>query len=86
MDGDNCLCFINGAGLMNDHGAAVEDAAFLPCWMIPVVKEEAIETLTVADTVSLHSAGSITEQHNGSSHSPFPIGMIGTLHYSDQGC
>ena len=86
VDGDNCMCFINGAGLVNEHEAAVDDAAFLSCWMIPVAREEVVETLTVADTVSLHSAGSLTDQHNGSSSSPFPIGMIGTIHYSNPEC
>ena len=29
MDGDNCLCFVNGAELTNEREAAVEDAAFV---------------------------------------------------------
>ena len=34
-DGDNCLCFVNGNELTNDIDAAVEDAAFISCWMLP---------------------------------------------------
>ena len=81
VDGDNCFCSVNDAELSNDHEAAVEDAAFLSCWMIPV-REEAIETLTVADTISVHSAGSLAEQNNGSGNPPLQNGLIGTLHRS----
>ena len=70
VDGDNCFCSVNDAELSNDHEAAVEDAAFLSCWMIPVEREKAIETLTVADTISVHSAGPLAEQNNGSGNPP----------------
>ena len=47
IDGDNCLCFVNGAELTNLHEAAVEDAAFVSCWMIPITNNAAVETVTV---------------------------------------
>ena len=37
IDGENCLCFVNGAELRE---AAVEDAAFLACWMLPLVTND----------------------------------------------
>ena len=45
-DGENCLCFVNGIELANEIDAAVEDAAFIYCWMLP---------LGIADSASVPS-------------------------------
>ena len=54
-DGDNCLCYINGNGLTNDIDAAVEDAAFISCWMLPLTVAEEVEVVSIADSASVHS-------------------------------
>ena len=54
-DGENCLCFVNGVELGNEIDAAVEDAAFLFCWMLPLETNEAVELVSIADSPSVHS-------------------------------
>ena len=54
-DGENCLCFVNGIELSNELVAAVEDAAFLHCWMLPLVSSEAVELVSIEDSASVRS-------------------------------
>ena len=54
-DGDNCLCFVNGNELANDFDAAVEDAAFISCWMLPLTTSEEVELVSIADSASVRS-------------------------------
>ena len=54
-DGDNCLCYANGIELTNDIEAAVEDAAFISCWMLPLRVAEEVEVVSIADSTSVHS-------------------------------
>ena len=53
--GDNCLCYINGIELTNDIEAAVEDAAFISCWMLPLTVADEVEVVSIADSTSVHS-------------------------------
>ena len=85
VDGDNCFCSLNDAELTSDE-AAVEDAAFLSCWMFPVEIGEAIETLTVADTISVRSAASLAEQNHGSGNPPLLNGLGGPLFNANLDC
>ena len=55
QDGDNCLCYINGIELTNDIEAAVEDAAFISCWMLPLSVAEEAEVVSIADSTSVQS-------------------------------
>ncbi len=55
QDGVNCLCYINGIELTNEIDAAVEDAAFIHCWMLPLAANEEVELVSVEDTASLRS-------------------------------
>ena len=54
-DADNCLCFVNGNELTNDIDAAVEDAAFISCWMLPLTTAEEVELVSIADSASVRS-------------------------------
>ena len=54
-DGDNCLCFVNGIELANEIDAAVEDAAFIYCWMLPLATNEAVELVSITDSASVRS-------------------------------
>ena len=55
QDGDNCLCYINGIELTNDIEAAVEDAAFISCWMLPPRVAEEVDVVSIADSTSVQS-------------------------------
>ena len=55
QNGDNCLCYINGIELTNDIEAAVEDAAFILCWMLPLAVADEVEVVSIADSTSVHS-------------------------------
>ena len=55
QDGDNCLCYINGIELTNDIEAAVEDAAFISCWMLPLRVAEEVDVVSIADSTSVQS-------------------------------
>ena len=63
IDGENCLCFVNGAELTNEREAAVEDAAFLACWMLPLVTSEVIEEVSIEDSASEHSVVLVANGH-----------------------
>ncbi len=58
QDGENCLCFVNGIELANEIDAAVEDAAFIHCWMLPLVTNDEVELVSIEDTASVRSADS----------------------------
>ena len=60
--GDNCLCYINGIELTNDIEAAVEDAAFISCWMLPLTVADEVEVVSIADSTSVHSLVTIYAQ------------------------
>ncbi len=77
IEGDNCLCFVNGAELTNEREAAVEDAAFVSCWMLPLANNAAIETVSVGDTVSLQSGESVANGHNAAEVAECPVEVIG---------
>ena len=55
QNGDSCLCYINGIELTNDIEAAVEDAAFILCWMLPLAVADEVEVVSIADSTSVHS-------------------------------
>ena len=54
-NGDNCLCYINGIELTNDIEAAVEDAAFISCGMLPLSVADEAEVVSIADSTSVQS-------------------------------
>ena len=54
-DGENCLCYVNGIGLTNDIEAAVEDAAFISCWMLPLIVAAEVEVVSIDDSASVQS-------------------------------
>ena len=55
QNGDSCLCYINGIELTNDIEAAVEDAAFILCWLLPLAVADEVEVVSIADSTSVHS-------------------------------
>ena len=55
QNGDSCLCYINGIELTNDIEAAVEDAAFILCWMLPLAVADEVEVVSIADSTLVHS-------------------------------
>ena len=55
QNGDNCLCYINGIELTKDSEAAVEDAAFISGWMLPLTVADEVEVVSIADSTSVHS-------------------------------
>ena len=65
-DGDNCLCFVNGAELTNEREAAIEDAAFVSCWMIPLATSEAVAAVSIEDSASEHSIELVAHGHDAS--------------------
>ena len=74
-DGDNCLCFVNGNELGNDVDAAVEDAAFISCWMLPLSTGEEVELVSVADSASVRSLVALaSDQGAGDVLSSPPLG------------
>ena len=54
-DGDDCLCYVNGLELTNDREMAVDDAAFIHCWGLPVADPEEAELVTIGNSTSQHS-------------------------------
>ena len=54
--GDECLCYVNGMELSNDREMAVDDAAFIHCWGLPVADSEEADLITIGDSISQHSA------------------------------
>ena len=76
-DGDNCLCFVNGNELGNDVDAAVEDAAFISCWMLPLSTSEEVELVSVADSTSVRSLVALTPDRGaGEVQSCSPLGGV----------
>ena len=63
IDGENCLCFVNGAELTNEREAAIEDAAFLACWMLPLVTNEVVEAVSIENSASEHSIEIVANGH-----------------------
>ena len=55
VDGDNCLCYVNGMELVNEIDTAVEDAAFIHCWMLPEEGTAEVELVSIEDTASQRS-------------------------------
>ena len=53
--GDECLCYVNGMELSNDREMAVDDAAFIQCWGLPVADSEEADLITIGDSTSQHS-------------------------------
>ena len=53
--GDECLCYVNGMELSNDREMAVDDAAFIHCWGLPVADSEEADLITIGDSTSQHS-------------------------------
>ena len=53
--GDECLCYVNGMELTNDREMAVDDAAFIHCWGLPLADSEEAELVTIGDSTSQHS-------------------------------
>ena len=53
--GDKCLCYVNGMELSNDREMAVDDAAFIHCWGLPVADSEEADLITIGDSTSQHS-------------------------------
>ena len=49
------MLYINGIELTNDIEAAVEDAAFISCWMLPLCVAEDAEVVSIADSTSVQS-------------------------------
>ncbi len=67
FDGDNyCLCFVNGAELTNEREAAIEDAAFVSCWMLPLAANEVVEAVSIEDSASEHSIEFVAHGHDAS--------------------
>ena len=56
-DGDECLCYVNGMELTNDREMAVDDAAFIHCWGLPLADLEEAELVTIGDSTSQHLFG-----------------------------
>ena len=54
-DGDDCLCYVNGLELTNEREMAVDDAAFIHCWGLPVEDPEEAELVTIENSTSQHS-------------------------------
>ena len=54
-DGDDCLCYVNGLELTNDREMAVDDAAIIHCWGLPVEDPEEAELVTIENSTSQHS-------------------------------
>lgn len=52
---ENCLCYVNGMELVNEIETAVEDAAFIHCWMLPEVATDEVELVSIEDSASLRS-------------------------------
>ena len=48
------MCYINGIELTNDIEAAVEDVAFILCWMLPLAVADEVEVVSIADSL-VHS-------------------------------
>ena len=58
-EGNDCLCYVNGNELSNDMETAVDDAAFISCWMPPTMIEEEVEVVSIADSCSALSLAPI---------------------------
>ena len=71
-DGDNCLCFVNGVELANEIDAAVEDAAFIYCWMLPLATNEAVELVSIADSASVRSFEALASDQDAGDVLPCP--------------
>ena len=54
-DGDDCLCYVNGLELTNEREMAVDDAAFIHCWGLPIEDPEEVELVTIENSTSQHS-------------------------------
>ncbi len=55
VDGDNCLCYVNGMELVNERETAVDDAAFIHCWMLPEEGTAEVELVSIEDSASQRS-------------------------------
>ena len=53
--GDDCLCYVNGLELTNEREMAVDDAAFIHCWGLPIEDPEEVELVTIENSTSQHS-------------------------------
>lgn len=51
----SALSMVLSLQLTNVREAAVEDAAFVSCWMLPIADSDVIEILSIDDTVSLQA-------------------------------
>ena len=54
-DGDDCLCYVNGLELTNEREMAVDDAAFIHGWGLPIEDPEEVELVTIENSTSQHS-------------------------------
>ena len=81
QDGDNCLCYINGIELTNEIDAAVEDAAFIHSWMLPLAANEEVELVSVEDTASLRSV-EFRAHDPGAFLAPLTVGTHPQLQHS----
>ena len=54
-DGENCLCYVNSLELINERETAVDDAAFIHCWMLPEEDTAEVELVSIEDSASQRS-------------------------------
>ena len=70
QDGENCLCFVNDIELANEIETAVEDAAFIHCWMLPLVAHDEVVLVSIEDTASVRSAEFSAHEHDQGAGAP----------------
>ena len=64
-DGGNCLCYVNSLELTNERETAVDDAAFIHCWMLPEEDTAEVKLVSTEDSAYQRSVEVTAQDHVG---------------------